>query len=385
MLRHIKVRLSFLLGFAIFFAILTTAGYAEADHVTLINGDRISGQVIRITDTAVQITTEYAGTICIDLEKAVDMKIDTPGKIMLRNGDLITGTIESLSPEFIIIERQYLGTLQMPRGQFHGFLTNDPADGLPPETEEAADVHKTPESDPKQDQKALEKEEVSEEAPAPDYWSGSFAAGTQLRRGNADAADVRTDLKATRKAEREELYLRFYSSYGETEGETYKNEVFGQAKLKILKTDRLYLFGIVDMEYDEMEKLDLRAQGFGGLGYKLIARERTTLLAEAGAGLTGEFFDADGDEETLEASVILNAELTQKLFEHVVFFQGVTLFPSLGDAGEFRALSETTLTSPLGDGWAIKLSLIDQYDSNPENEGVKKNDLRFISAIEYTF
>jgi hypothetical protein len=62
-----------------------------------------------------------------------------------------------------------------------------------------------------------------------------------------------------------------------------------------------------------------------------------------------------------------------------------TLFPSLEDFGEFRVRSESILTSPLGDGWAIKLSLIDDYDSAPENNDVKKNDLCFISAVEYTF
>ena len=336
----------FMLASAIFLAIFAMAGNARADEITFANGDRISGKVIRISDATVQIATEYAGEVSADFGKVVDMKIDTPGKIVLKNGDIITGTIELLSPEFIVIERQDLGTLQMPRGNFHGFMVKDAT---------------------------------------PDYWSGSFAVGAQLQRGNTDTADVHAEFKATRKAPREELNLRFYSDYGETEGETDQNKVFGQAKLKIFKTDRLYLFGVADMEYDEMEELDLRAQGFGGLGYKLIARERTTLLGEAGAGLTGEFFDADGDEENLEASVILNAELTQKLFERVVFYQGITLFPSLGDFGEFRVRSESTLTSPLGDGWAIKLSLVDDYDSDPENDAVKKNDLRFISALEYTF
>jgi putative salt-induced outer membrane protein YdiY len=380
-----KLRFPFLLRFAVFVAIFVAPGNAKADQVIFINGDRISGHVICISDTEIQITTEYAGTICADFSQVLDMKTETPGKIMLKNGDLITGVIECLSPEFIVIESQDLGMLQLVRDQFHEYTAMGQAESLPPELEAGADALQAPESDLEEDKKVLAKEAVSEEKLSPDYWSGSFTVGAQLRRGNTDTADVHTEFKAMRKAPREELNLRFYSDYGETEGETDRNKAFGQAKLKILKTDRLYLFGVADMEYDEMAQLDLRAQGFDGLGYKLIARERTTLLGEAGAGLTGEFFDADGDEENLEASAILAAELTQKLFEHVVLYQGITLFPSLGDFGEYRLRSESTLTSPLGDGWAIKLSLIDDYDSDPENEDVEKNDLRFISAIEYTF
>jgi hypothetical protein len=39
----------------------------------------------------------------------------------------------------------------------------------------------------------------------------------------------------------------------------------------------------------------------------------------------------------------------------------------------------------MGDGWALKLSLIDEYDSDPESEETDKNDLRFISSVVYTF
>jgi putative salt-induced outer membrane protein YdiY len=380
-----KIRGVLFLTIVFLSAAIAGARDAQADQIIFANGDRISGQIIHISEVEIQIATEYAGQICADFPQVVDMNTDIPGKIMLRNDDIITGRIQSLSEEIVVIESQGLGTLQLSRDRFAGFITTDQTDESTSQSGGQVDVVEAPEGESKQDQKAIGKKETAEDTPAPDYWSGSFAVGAQLQRGNTDTTDVHTDIKATRKAEREELTFRFYSSYGETEGETDKNEVFGQVKLKLLKTDRFYLFGTTDMEYDEMEQLDLRAQGFGGLGYKLIARERTTLLAEAGAGLTGEFFDAEGDEENLEASAILNAELTQKLFEQVVFYQGITLYPSLGDVGEFRVRSESSLRSPLGGGWAIKLSLIDDYDSDPENEDVKENDVRFISAIEYTF
>jgi putative salt-induced outer membrane protein YdiY len=186
---------------------------------------------------------------------------------------------------------------------------------------------------------------------------------------------------------REELRLRFYADYVETEGETDTNQVFGESKLKVFQTDRRYLFGLTNMEYDEMENLDLRAQAFAGPGYDFIKNERTRLVGEIGAGLTGEFFDEedDGSDETVEAGLWLNAEWTQKIFENAEFYQGLTVYPSLGKFGDYRLRSESTVKTPLGRQWAIKMSLIDDYDSDPESENVKKNDLRFISSMEYNF
>jgi len=340
---------------------LATAADASADRVSLANGDRISGQIIHISDGKIQIETEYAGAVTVDLGKVKDLRIEGPGRISLTNGDLITGKINALSPDHVEIESRSLGTLKMPRAEFAEF---QPGEAPPPD--EAA--------------------KAPEEARVEEKWSGSFGVGAQLQRGNTETTDVRVEAKATRKAPREELHLRFYSDYGETEGETDTNKVFGQIKLKVFQTERRYIFGVVDMEYDEMESLDLRAQAFGGLGYKFIDKERTQLLGEIGGGLTGEFFDdVTGDEETLEASLYLSGEWTRRLLEKLIFYEGLTLFPSLGDVGEFRLRSESTLISPLGKGWALKLSLIDDYDSDPEAEDAENNDLRFISSVVYTF
>ena len=382
MRRRTKFVLCFVSTFLIAAAISGVTTQARADEALFRNGDRISGRIIDISEGKMRIVTEYAGEIIAEFEEIVDIRTDSAGVFRMKNGDLITGTIRAISPERIFVESDTLGALELPLESFLGF------------TAMGIDVAESPEPDKPQDAsqgEARVKEGVapagktSSESSDTDTWSGSFALGVQLQRGNTDTADVHTEIKAKRVVPREELSLRFYLDYGETEGETDQNKAFGQAKLKVFQTDRRYLFGSTDMEYDEMKNLDLRAQVFGGLGYKFIDRERTKLVGEAGGGVTGEFFDDAGDEETLEASAFLNAEWTQHLFEGVIFQQTLTLFPSLGDFGDFRLRSETGLLSPLGNGWKLKLSLIDDYDSDPESEEAEKNDLRFISAVQYNF
>ncbi len=363
------------------FLILLTATRARADQIVLENGDRISGEIIHILDMKIQVATEYAGEISIDFAAVADMRTDRSARIFLENGDVITGKIGSLSSGQVSVSSTALGEIEFPRGQFLGLDTRNVEDL---KIQKLQDTHPTPEnvlSVPSQ----AEEEKIEEPASVPSLWSGSLSVGGQLQRGNTDTADLRIEVNAKRTAPREELQLRFYSDYGETDGETDTNKVFGQAKLKLFRTERRYVFGVTNMEYDEMENLDLRAQGFGGLGRIFIDKESTNVLGEIGAGLTGEFFDNDGDEETLEASLWLNAEWRQGLFERLEFYQALTLQPSLGDFGDFRLRSESTIAAPLGAGWAIKFSLIDDYDSDPESEDTKKNDLRLISSAEYAF
>ncbi|RJP65529.1 MAG: DUF481 domain-containing protein [Candidatus Abyssobacteria bacterium SURF_17] len=376
-----------LCGLFFLFVVATMPTIVFADHIALANGDSISGEIIHISDGQIQVVTEYAGEIRIDFSKATDLTTETSGRVTMKNGDAITGRLLSVSEEDMVIASVILGELRVPRESFVSFelleksvSVQAEAEAVPVSTREAAADHEVT-------RQSVEDEMVEAKAPElpADLWSGSFAVGAQLQRGNTDTMDVHIESSATRTVPREELRLKFYADYGETEGNTDTNRIFGEGKLKVFLSEPRYVFGLTNMEYDEMENLDLRAQAFGGAGQIFLKTGRTQFLGEIGAGLTGEFFDNDGDEETVEPSGWLNAEWRQKVGARAEFFQGLTLYPSLGSFGDYRVRSESALTTPISDHWAVKLSVIDDYDSDPESEDVRKNDFRLISSLEYKF
>ncbi|MCJ7637509.1 MAG: DUF481 domain-containing protein, partial [Nitrososphaeraceae archaeon] len=49
--------------------------------------------------------------------------------------------------------------------------------------------------------------------------------------------------------------------------------------------------------------------------------------------------------------------------------------------GDYRLRSESTIKTPMGDQWAIKLSLIDDYDSDPESDTIEKNETSYDDYI----
>ncbi len=55
------------------------------------------------------------------------------------------------------------------------------------------------------------------------------------------------------------------------------------------------------------------------------------------------------------------------------------------DFGTFRLVSNTSLTTPLSESLDLRISLVDEYDNDPEVAGVKKNDLTFRTTLVFRF
>jgi len=357
-----------------------------ADQLVLANNDRISGEIISVSDGKIQVRTEYAGVIQVDFDKIANLRTERIASIVLVDGETMTGKINSISGNTILIESSDLGVVEVPRDHFKEMSFVELADAVTDETPEMPET--TDQAEAAAEKPIDVPADIKPEEPSviPKRWSGSLSAGAQLQEGNSDTTDLHFDAKAKRKTPLRELQLKFRADYGKTEGETDTNKVFGEGKYKVFRCERFYWFGVANMEHDEMEDLDLRAQVFAGPGYYFVKKERTTVLGEVGAGIIGEWTDdEDGSDETIEPGGWINLEWTQRVCEAMEFFQGLTVYPSFGDAGEYRLRSESTLKAPFGKRWSLKLSAIDEYDSNPESEDADRNDLQLITSLGYEF
>ncbi|UCD57014.1 MAG: DUF481 domain-containing protein [Candidatus Hydrogenedentota bacterium] len=379
-----RTRCVFLLMGCLMFQLATDV---YSDQITMVNGDRISGEILVISDNEIRLVTEYTGEIEVDFSKVESLRTDKGGSIALKNGDIISGKIDSISEGQIIIASELFGVIEVPRSLFDSL--NEPRVS----EEDVAELERTREALEGAEAELVEtkaeldeKEQVIEDLSSPSkLWSGSVSLGLTLERGNTDSGALRFDSRATRTAPRDELQLRLSVDYEESDGKTDTNKVFGQSKLKVFQSHRRYVFGLTDMEYDEQKNLDLRAQAFVGQGYYFVRKERMDLAGEIGGGVVGEFFDENGTSETVEGNLWLSAIWKQKVFEDSEFANVLTLFPNVSQFSEYRLRNETSLTTPMGKHWALKLSLLEEYDSDPEAEETKKNDLTFISSLQYTF
>lgn len=361
--------------------------HVSADLIELDNGDRISGTIIRISGGEVVVATEYAGEMRIDFTRVADITTEQSGDIVLTNGNIITGRIESISEDQIIINSEVFQMLKVPRSDFKGLNEEPQPVAESEELIETRELLEETEASFKEAQVTIEEKEKTIEklTSGSSLWEGTVSIGSEIERGNTDESDFRVDATATRKVPREELYLRFYYDYGEKDGELVTQEFYGEAKLKVFQTDRRYLFGVFFTENDKFKDLENRTSFYAGPGYVFIDEEKTKVLGEIGIGIVNEFTKIEtGTERNLDGSLWLHSEWTQQLHEKVDLTTTFTFFPKL-DFGDFRIRLESSLRSPLRDKWSIKLSLLDEYDSDPEGTDIEKNDLTFLTSLEYNF
>ncbi|HET9404633.1 MAG TPA: DUF481 domain-containing protein, partial [Burkholderiales bacterium] len=145
--------------------------------------------------------------------------------------------------------------------------------------------------------------------------------------------------------------------------------------------DRTFGFGALDLERDQLINLDLRSVVAGGLGYHVIKREGLTFDVSSGPAYNRERYSTDTREfmEWLFAEESIHA-----LTPTISFRQRLSYYPNLSDSGEFRAVFDAGLVLKVTDRWSATITLNDRYQSNPL-PGLKKNDLLFVTGLQYVF
>jgi len=144
-----------------------------------------------------------------------------------------------------------------------------------------------------------------------------------------------------------------------------------------------YNFYKTEAEHDRFANIKYRITPSTGLGYWFSDTDDWKLLTEAGIGYEYTEYRDDTDSDG-EVILIPRLFFEKTLFNNSRFSQDITMYPSLSEFGEYRVRSESSFINPINGHISLKLSLIDEYNSDPADD-TKKNDLRFISSLMYSF
>lgn len=213
-------------------------------------------------------------------------------------------------------------------------------------------------------------------------WTADASLGFTMTSGNSDAMSLAFAIKAEREWDVWKLLLRENSIYSEDSDVESANEHIFFERLERKLSERASLFQDLYLEHDEQEKLTLRTLGTLGYVRTLKKTDKIELKAEVGGGILNENYRT-GDDKT-EGIAQLGAFIEWKISEKLVFTEGVKVYPSLTEGGEFRLISETTLSTPVSEKWTLKLVLLDKYNSDPP-AGNDENDLTLTLNLVYKF
>lgn len=338
-------------------SVLMLAQIALADQITLKNGDRISGTIIKSDDKSLTIKSELAGTITVPMAAVVQITSDQPLHVALKDGKTVVGTVSG-DTDKLEVKTADSGTVSLARDSVVTVRSKD---------EQAA-------------WERLQHPALTE------LWGGALDAGLSLTQGNAKTSGFSFAMNAARATSRDKITLYTTALYArnQTAGVTITtaNAKRGGARYDINLNSRSFGFGLGDLEADDFQKLDLRLTLGGGLGWHAVKAERATLEIFGGGSMNKEYFTA-GLRRT-SGEVLAGHEFTYRLNGRTSLKERTVIFPNLSETGEYRLIFDGSLAANISKWLGWHLTLSDRYLSNPVF-GTKSNDVMLTTGIRLSF
>lgn len=328
----------------VFLIFLTSAGQSLADEVTVENGDKLTGIIVKVEGGKLVLKTDYAGPIEIPVEKIKNIVTDKPSEVHLLSGEILKGKLKTAE---------------------EGKLVIDPGPPREPATidlKNIVSVNPPPKITPQ--------------------WKGAVNIGGSSQTGNTSRTTASVGAAAARRTEDDRFSLRFLFNYAEEKSDVTNRNTYGGLKYDYFFTKRFYGYLGVELLNDEFKDLNLRAIAGPGVGYQIWDDPVKFFLLEAGVSYVWEDRKAGMDDNW--ATARLSMDFWYKLGKIITFSDLFIIYPSLKRGGQYTLRNEAALTSPVGAGWALRLANIWERDSDP-SPGILKDDLTWILGLQYSF
>src|SRR5205807_3087202 len=234
---------------------LMTSATRSADQVTLQNGDRLTGSIVKSDAKTLLVRTEFAGEVNIKWEAIAAMEASQPLHLVLRDGQTIVGRVTTSAGKLEVATRE-TGKVEVAKDAVVT-VRNE-------EEEKAYNVEVERLGHPK----------------LTDFWSGSLDSGLSNTRGNSQSLNFSVAGKAARVTDRDKISVYTNAIYAKStingvSGAT-AHDIRGGVRGDVNVSDRLFVFAFTDLEYNAFQHLDLRNVLGGGFGYHAIKRPNTT-------------------------------------------------------------------------------------------------------------
>lgn len=340
-----------------------------ADQITLKNGDRMSGTIVKSDGKTLVLHTEFAGDVTIDFAAITQITSDKDLRVSTSDKKTLVGPV-STSQGKIEVATKSQGAVEVPLGTIVAIG-------------EQADYEK------------------AEHPGLLHGWNGGVNVGFSLARGNSETSNLALAVNAVHPTLNDKTTI--YLSSIDTKNElatptTVANLITAGIRYDHNLNPRLFGYVAGDFMSNALQELDLRGVYGGGLGYHAIKSDNTVLDFLAGLNYTHETysngalivpatvpptFTSYGVTNKF-AALTLGEELMQKAGKTTVITEKLYFFPDLSDTGEYRATFDLGTVTKISKwlGWQNQFS--DIYVSNPP-VGTKKNDLILTTGLNFSF
>lgn len=345
-----------LLLFGTFFA-----GVAHADEVTLKNGDRLTGTIVKSDAKMLVLKSDFAGDVSIQWDAITSIQSTQSLYLGLKDGQTIAGTVGTSDGEFVVTTKS-AGTVTTSKDSVVAVRNEAEQTAFNNEIDRLRNPHLT------------------------DFWSGFLDTGLSVTRGNSDTLNFNLSGQAVRKTSRDTItaYATSIFANNGTGGptKTTANSIGGGLRIDLNVTNRLFVFGLTDFYHDEFQQLDLRNILAGGLGYHVINTKPTTFDVYGGGAFNQSYYSTPLTRKTGE--IMVGEYFSHAVSSRTTFSERLEFFPNISDTGEYRYTFDAHAVTKLSRWLGWQASFDDLHVSNPPT-GIKKNDLILSTGLRLTF
>lgn len=343
---------------AVFF-LFASAGFA--DQITMKDGDRITGEIVKKDGDSVTIKSKNFGTVTLKWADVATVKSDQPLNVTLAGGKTVKANIETQGDRIQVA-----------------------APGAPQAVDPKDVVTLRDDAEERTYQKFLHPGLL-------DLWAitGSLnLAGTE---GNAETSTLTTPVNFVRASNttRTTAYFNSISSSAKIDGvdSSTAKAVRGGWGYNRNLTKKVFLNAFNDFEYDKFKSLDLGVTVGGGAGYLIWSHDASRLSVTGGGDWNREAFGAGSASAAFtrnSAEAFWGDDFNYKLSARTSFVETFRMFNNLSDTGQYRMNADAGATTQLTKWLNWNVSLSDRYLSDPV-PGFKKNDFLYSTGLGFSW
>lgn len=332
-----------------------------ADQVTMKNGDRLSGSIVKFDGKNLILKSEFAGDVTIPWDAVTAIVSTEPLNVGLKDGQMLVGVVTTSDGKFTVATKD-TGSVSAARDSIALIRSK----GEQAAYDADADHSRNPR--------------------LIDLWTGFLDLGYATTRGNTDTGSFNLNADATRATSRDKIEAKFTmidsSSNASGKSITTANAKRGGIEYNLNFNKRMFGFGSVNLESDEFQALDLRFNPAGGIGYHAWKTPKTSLDAQFGVSEDKEFFSGGVNRSFTE--VLFGEDFVHKVNKSTSIHQQLTIFPNVSDGGNYRINFDMAAVTAIKKwvGWQFTVS--DRFLSNPL-AGRKENDVIISTGLRVTF
>jgi putative salt-induced outer membrane protein YdiY len=347
-------------------AVSMVASTAFADEITLKNGDRLTGVIIKSDAKVLVLKSEFAGEVSLPWDAITSIQATQPIFIGLKDGQTIAGTVTTTDGK-LVVDSKNAGTITAPKDGVVTLRNQAEETAFETQVERLRHPHLT------------------------DFWSGFLDTGLSLTKGNSDTLSFVLSGNAVRKTSRDTVTaygtsIFSNSSINGAPKQTTANALGGGLRVDLNLTNKLFVYGFTDLYHNQLQNLDLRNVLGGGFGYHVINTKPTTFDVYGGGTFNQSYYSTPLPTPLTQKTgeIMVGEFFSHSVSSRTMFSERFEFFPNISDTSQYRytfdAHAVTKLKSWLG--WQVSFGNI--YVSNPP-AGVKKNDLLFSTGLRLTF